>query len=52
MAIRMAISFSEKNIDDIKVYNYLQSKRSKSIFIKNLVQEHMEKEEREKNKDT
>ncbi|MCD3211090.1 hypothetical protein G8T71_06940 [Clostridium botulinum C/D] len=46
MSIRISISFSERNIDDIKVYNYLQQKRSKSIFIKNLVQKHMEDEEK------
>ncbi len=49
MAIRISISFSEKNVDDIKILNYLQTKRSKSIFVKELIEEYMRKEEEEQN---
>lgn len=48
MSIRISISFSERNIDDIKVLNYLESKRNKSVFIKDLVQKHMEEEEKKR----
>ena len=51
MSLRICISFAEKNVDDIKIYNYLQEKRSKSIFIKELIEKHMKNEQNEqKNK--
>lgn len=48
MSLRICISFAETNVNDIKIYNYLQNKRSKSIFIKELIEKHMENEQKNK----
>lgn len=48
MAIRVNISFREGSAEDLKILNYLETKRSKSIFIKELIEKEMQKEEEEK----
>lgn len=40
MALKIPISFAE---DEVHIYNYIKSKRSYSVYIKDLVEEDMKK---------
>ena len=51
MAIRISISFRETFIEDIKILKFLETRRSKSIYIKELISQDMKKEKIEELKE-